>query len=51
MILQQGKETDPIFTAENVETALSIKEAGVMDKIVVSMGVHSDFREESRSLC
>lgn len=50
--LQQGKETDPVFVAEGVETALSIKEAGVKGKIVTSMGVHniSNYQTSEKNL-
>jgi ATP-dependent exoDNAse (exonuclease V) alpha subunit len=39
--IQEGKDTDRVFIAEGVETALSIKEASVDGKIVVSMGIHN----------
>lgn len=39
--LQHDKETDLVFIAEGVETALSIKEAGVRGKIVASLGVQN----------
>lgn len=39
VVLQQSKDDGRVFIAEGVETALSLKEAGVKDKIVVSQGI------------
>lgn len=41
VLLQEGKSTDPVFIAEGIETALSIKQAGVKGKILASMGIHN----------
>jgi hypothetical protein len=42
--LQKGKETEPVFLAEGVETALSVKEAGIKGSIYCSLGT-SNIRE------
>ena len=39
--LQEGKDTSRVFIAEGLETALSIKEAHVIGKIVASLGIHN----------
>ncbi|MBS0186124.1 MAG: toprim domain-containing protein [Proteobacteria bacterium] len=39
--LQTNPESNQVFIAEGVETALSIKEAEVKDTIVASMGIHN----------
>ncbi len=41
VLLQEGQNSDRVFIAEGVETALSIKEANVIGKIVASMGIHN----------
>lgn len=41
VVLQEGKNTDRVFMAEGLETALSIKEANVTGKIVASLGIHN----------
>ena len=37
--LREGKSSDPIFIAEGIETALSLKEAGLMGTIKASLGL------------
>jgi phage/plasmid primase-like uncharacterized protein len=39
--LQEGKQNDRVFIAEGVETALSIKDAGVHGRIIASMGINN----------
>ncbi|OZA41408.1 MAG: hypothetical protein B7X84_08015 [Alphaproteobacteria bacterium 17-39-52] len=39
--LQGGPQNNQVFIAEGVETALSIKEAGVKGTIVASLGIHN----------
>ncbi len=39
--LQEDQNPDRVFMAEGVETALSIKEAGFVGKIVASLGIHN----------
>lgn len=39
--LQESKDTSRVFIAEGLETALSIKEAHVIGKIVASLGIHN----------
>jgi ATP-dependent exoDNAse (exonuclease V) alpha subunit len=39
--LQDGKASSQVFIAEGVETALSLKDAGVDGKIVASMGINN----------
>lgn len=39
--LQEGKQHDRAFIAEGIETALSIKDAGVHGKIIASMGINN----------
>ncbi|OJW53855.1 MAG: hypothetical protein BGO67_07110 [Alphaproteobacteria bacterium 41-28] len=41
VLLQKGKNTDQVFIAEGLETALSIKEAHVKGKIIASLGIHN----------
>lgn len=41
VILQSDRSSNRVFIAEGVETALSIKEAGVQGTIVASMGIHN----------
>lgn len=41
VLLQEGKSNDPVFIAEGVETALSIKQASVKGTIVASMGIYN----------
>ena len=40
-LLQEGQNTDRVFMAEGLETALSIKEANVKGKIIASLGIHN----------
>ena len=39
VILQRGRPNEPIFLAEGVETALSVKETGVKGSIVATLGL------------
>ena len=48
--LREGKSSDPIFVAEGVETALSLKEAGFMGTIKASLGLANIKRLEQRNL-
>jgi len=41
VLLQEGQNTDRVFMAEGLETALSIKEANVKGKIIASLGIHN----------
>jgi len=48
--LHEGKASDPIFVAEGVETALSLKEAGVQGTIIASLGLSNIKRLEPKDL-
>lgn len=39
--LQKGNDKDKVYIAEGVETALSLKEAGIKGKIVAGLGLHN----------
>lgn len=46
--LREGRASDPIFVAEGVETALSLKEAGVQGTIKASLGLFNIKRLEPK---
>jgi hypothetical protein len=41
VFLQEDKATNRVFMAEGIETALSLKEAGIKGRIVASMGIYN----------
>ncbi|MBL8676067.1 MAG: toprim domain-containing protein, partial [Alphaproteobacteria bacterium] len=41
VLLQEDKTTNRVFMAEGIETALSLKEAGIKGKIIASMGIYN----------
>ncbi|MBP9777462.1 MAG: toprim domain-containing protein, partial [Alphaproteobacteria bacterium] len=41
VLLQEDKATNRVFMAEGIETALSLKEAGIKGKIVTAMGIYN----------
>ena len=41
VLLQKDKTTNRVFMAEGIETALSLKEAGIEGRIVASMGIYN----------